>query len=75
MAIITLSIFVVNDTSWRLNRKMGLPLRNQILSWMIFASSILIPLFDVVKEGHHFLRRLVVIYLSFAPLYILLSLS
>ncbi|KAJ3287053.1 Glycosyl phosphatidyl inositol anchor synthesis [Rhizoclosmatium sp. JEL0117] len=75
LVVILVSIFIVNDTSGRLTRKEGLPLLNQLLSWIILFSCGIIPAMDLVKEGHHFLRRLVVIYLSFAPLFILLSIS
>ncbi|KAJ3161507.1 Glycosyl phosphatidyl inositol anchor synthesis [Irineochytrium annulatum] len=75
LAVITTSIVIVNDTSGRLRRKEGLPPLNQILSWIMLASSVVIPVMDVVKEGQHYLRRIIVIYLAFAPVFILLSIS
>ncbi|KAJ3098942.1 Glycosyl phosphatidyl inositol anchor synthesis [Phlyctochytrium planicorne] len=75
LAIILASIVIVNDTSMRLKKKEGLPLLNQVLSWLILVSCVAIPALDTAKEGHHFLRRITVIYLAFAPLFILLSIS
>ncbi|KAJ3059362.1 Glycosyl phosphatidyl inositol anchor synthesis, partial [Podochytrium sp. JEL0797] len=75
LAVILVSILVVNDTSGRLKRKEGLPFLNQLVSWLILLSCGVIPVMDLAKEGQHYLRRLVVIYLSFAPLFILLSIS
>ncbi|KAI8828363.1 Phosphatidylinositolglycan class N-domain-containing protein [Chytriomyces cf. hyalinus JEL632] len=75
LLVIFLSIVIVNDTSSRLKAKKGLPLLNQVASWLILASCAAIPMMDSVKEGQHYLRRLVVIYLSFAPVFILLSIS
>ncbi|KAJ3205205.1 Glycosyl phosphatidyl inositol anchor synthesis [Entophlyctis luteolus] len=75
LALIACSLLIVNDTSMRLKRKEGLPLLNQVASWIILVSCGVIPALDMVKEGHYFLRRLVVVYLSFAPLFILLSVS
>ncbi|KAJ3120744.1 Glycosyl phosphatidyl inositol anchor synthesis [Physocladia obscura] len=75
LLLIGVSIIVVNDTSARLKKKEGLPVFNQILSWLILFSCGIIPLIDLVKEGQHFLRRLLVIYLSFAPVFVLLSVS
>ncbi|KAJ3107774.1 Glycosyl phosphatidyl inositol anchor synthesis [Phlyctochytrium bullatum] len=75
MFIILFSIAIVNDTSYRLKQKEGLPLFNQVSSWILLGSCIGIPIWDTAKEGHHFLRRIVVIYLAFAPVFILLSLS
>lgn len=36
---------------------------------------LLLPILDNAHYGQHFMRRLVVIYLSFAPIFILLSVS
>jgi phosphatidylinositol glycan class N len=66
---------VVNNTSEKLKKKEGLPVVNQLISWIILSTCVLIPATDIVKGGHHFLRRLVVIYLAFAPVFILLSIS
>ncbi|KAI9326126.1 Phosphatidylinositolglycan class N-domain-containing protein [Obelidium mucronatum] len=68
LLIIAISILVVNDTSIRLKRKEGLPFVNQVVSWTILASCGL-------KKATTSCAGLVVIYLSFAPLFILLSLS
>jgi Phosphatidylinositolglycan class N (PIG-N) len=73
IAIIILSVVVLVDTSRSLTAKEGLPLLNSILSWGILATSLLIPVMDGVTGGHHFMHRLVVIYLAFAPVFILLS--
>ncbi|KAJ3271888.1 Glycosyl phosphatidyl inositol anchor synthesis [Terramyces sp. JEL0728] len=73
--IILTSLIVTYHTSVSLEAKKGLPVVNAVTSWIILASSILIPIFDRVSQKQHYLYRLVIIYLSFAPIFILLSIS
>ncbi|KAI8618161.1 Phosphatidylinositolglycan class N-domain-containing protein [Chytriomyces sp. MP71] len=68
LAVIFTSILVVNHTSYRLKNSQPLPLLNMFVSWVIMASCAIIPMLDSVKEGQHYLRRLMVIYLAFAPM-------
>ncbi|KAL2916356.1 Glycosyl phosphatidyl inositol anchor synthesis [Polyrhizophydium stewartii] len=65
----------VTSTSLSLRAKQGLPWLNALVSWAALASSFVIPVMDGVHKSQHFLRRLVVIYLSFAPVFVLLSIS
>ncbi|KAJ3311978.1 Glycosyl phosphatidyl inositol anchor synthesis [Boothiomyces sp. JEL0838] len=73
--IILTSLIVTYHTSKSLEAKKGLPVVNAVTSWIILASSILIPIFDRVSQRQHYLYRVVIIYLSFAPIFILLSVS
>ncbi|KAI8853246.1 Phosphatidylinositolglycan class N-domain-containing protein, partial [Chytridium lagenaria] len=41
---------------------------HQIVSWLILASCVGIPALDTAKEGHHFLRR-IVIFISYEALF------
>jgi phosphatidylinositol glycan class N len=85
VAVVFLSVYLTNDTTGYLNLKLGLPLVNQIAAWTIFgiviyfifnlAFCLAMPVIDNSYTGQHFLRRLVVIYLSFSPIFILLSVS
>ncbi|TPX56560.1 hypothetical protein PhCBS80983_g04468 [Powellomyces hirtus] len=70
-----ISVLVTLDTTYRLHAKTGLPLLNQSISWSVLASAALIPIIDGVHVGQHYLRRLAVIYLAFAPVFILLTIS
>ncbi|XP_069766875.1 GPI ethanolamine phosphate transferase 1 isoform X3 [Narcine bancroftii] len=67
--IIILSIYVVNTTHSSLALKHGVPLINQIISWMILASSFLIPLLS----STFLFQRLLSIYLSLMSAYLLFS--
>lgn len=75
LGIILASIVVVCHTSWSLNNKHGLPFLNAVTSWIILATCIAIPVMDRFSKSEHYLKRLVVVYLSFAPVFILLSVS
>jgi phosphatidylinositol glycan class N len=85
--LVPLAVIIVKDTSLKLAEKMGLPLVNQIISWAMIGKeilcsltviSLLAPIFShMIHVGkpvpfHH---RLVSIFLAFAPLLSLLSLS
>uniref|UniRef100_A0A4W3IXS0 GPI ethanolamine phosphate transferase 1 n=1 Tax=Callorhinchus milii TaxID=7868 RepID=A0A4W3IXS0_CALMI len=69
MLIIIMSIYVVKTTHASLARKQGLPVINQIISWMTLASSFLMP----VLSSTVFFHRLLSISLSLISTYLLLS--
>ncbi|KAI8930390.1 Phosphatidylinositolglycan class N-domain-containing protein [Entophlyctis helioformis] len=73
LVILAVSFVVLYTTSVSLKAKTGLPLLNSIISWCTLGAAILIPTLDSVSGTQHYLRRLVIIYLSFAPLFLLLS--
>lgn len=64
-----LSMYVVYSTNSSLLRKQGLPLVNQILSWAVLASSLVVPLLS----SPVLFQRLLSILLSLMSTYLLLS--
>ncbi|XP_072008821.1 GPI ethanolamine phosphate transferase 1 isoform X2 [Engystomops pustulosus] len=64
-----ISIWVVCTTHSSLAAKQGLPLLNQIISWVILASSLVVPLLSTT----FLFQRLLSIYLSLMSSYLLLS--
>ncbi|XP_007933733.2 GPI ethanolamine phosphate transferase 1 [Orycteropus afer afer] len=64
-----LSILVVNSTHGSLLQKQGLPLLNQTVSWAVLASSLVVPLLSPTAV----FQRLLGIFLSLMPTYLLLS--
>uniref|UniRef100_A0A5F9CW05 GPI ethanolamine phosphate transferase 1 n=1 Tax=Oryctolagus cuniculus TaxID=9986 RepID=A0A5F9CW05_RABIT len=64
-----LSMYVVYSTNSSLLRKQGLPLMNQILSWAVLASSLVVPLLS----SPALFQRLFSILLSLMSTYLLLS--
>ncbi|KAG0235816.1 Glycosyl phosphatidyl inositol anchor synthesis [Actinomortierella wolfii] len=73
--LIVLSTLIVSDTVRSLQAHQGLPLLNQVASWIILGISASVPFVYGARSSQHYLQRLVVIYLAFAPIFILLSIS
>ncbi|KAF9575666.1 Glycosyl phosphatidyl inositol anchor synthesis [Mortierella alpina] len=73
--LIALSTLIVNDTVKSLAAHEGLPLLNQTVSWIILFVTASIPFVYGARSSQHYLLRMVIIYLSFAPIFILLSIS
>ncbi|XP_033753855.1 GPI ethanolamine phosphate transferase 1-like isoform X2 [Pecten maximus] len=71
IVITALSVYVVLSTASSIQRKQGLPVVNQIFSWLILGVSLVIP----VLSGTGVLHRLLTITLAYIPLYMLLSIS
>ncbi|KAF0412018.1 PigN-domain-containing protein [Gigaspora margarita] len=74
VGLVVLSIIVVYDTTNKLKDKAGLPFLNQIIAWIILAISTTTPFVYGAGKQHYF-QRLTTISLSFAPLFVLLSIS
>ncbi|KAI7873011.1 phosphatidylinositolglycan class N [Spinellus fusiger] len=70
-----LSIFLVYSTSTSLQKREGLPVINQLLSWIIIAFSSISPFVYRGSRQEDYLARLLMICLAFAPLMTLLSIS
>jgi len=75
LALVATSIALVYSTSTSLQQRNGLPQLNQYASWAILIISTTIPFVYGGNTGDHFLHRIAVISLAFAPLMILLSIS
>ncbi|KAF9336058.1 Glycosyl phosphatidyl inositol anchor synthesis [Podila minutissima] len=71
--LIALSTVIVNSTVRSLAAHEGLPLVNQVVSWIILGITASIPFVYGARSSQHYLLRLVIIYLSFAPTFVLLS--
>ncbi|XP_018429511.1 PREDICTED: GPI ethanolamine phosphate transferase 1-like [Nanorana parkeri] len=69
MLSLAVSIWIVNTTHSSLAAKHGLPLLNQILSWLIVVFSLVAPLLSTT----FLFQRLLSIFLSFMSSYILFS--
>ncbi|XP_075682849.1 GPI ethanolamine phosphate transferase 1 isoform X2 [Rhinoderma darwinii] len=68
MLSLAISIYVVSTTHSSLAAKQGLPLLNQIISWVILALSLVVPLLSAT----FLFQRLLSIFLSFMSSYLLL---
>ncbi|RDD47130.1 GPI ethanolamine phosphate transferase 1 [Trichoplax sp. H2] len=71
LVVASLAVIVVNNTARSINNKHGLPLFNQIYSWLVLCTSWILPLFS----SNYLLDRLLSIFLSLMSTYILFSTS
>ncbi|XP_068956351.1 GPI ethanolamine phosphate transferase 1 isoform X2 [Petaurus breviceps papuanus] len=69
MVVVLISTYIVNSTHSSLLQKQGLPQINQIVSWAILASSLIVPLLGPTIV----FQRLLSILLSLMSTYLLLS--
>jgi len=75
VGVILVTIIVTRSTIASLQAKKGLPLGNQVVGWLVLISSLVLPFIHRLSPNHHYLHRLVVIFLTFSPSFILLTIS
>lgn len=75
VGIILLTIVVTRSTIASLQAKKGLPIGNQVVGWISLIASMILPFVHRVSPNNHYLHRLVVIFLAFAPSFVLLTIS
>ncbi|CAG8609020.1 6661_t:CDS:10 [Rhizophagus irregularis] len=75
LLLVALSIIIVYDTTNKLKWRVGLPILNQYAAWIILAISTATPFFYGLRRKQHYLKRLTTLFLAFAPLFVILSIS
>ena len=75
IGVILLTILVTRSSVASIQAKKGLPLGNQVLGFFCMISSVVLPFLHQLAPNNHYLHRLMVIFLSFAPVFILLTTS
>lgn len=75
VGMILLALIVTRSSIASLQAKQGLPLGNQVLGWSILVSSLSLPLLHRLYPNSHYLHRLMVIFLTFSPAFIILTIS
>ena len=73
--VILLTILVTKSSVQSLQAKKGLPLGNQVAGWFALVASMILPFCHRLAPNYHYLHRLVIIFLSFSPCFILLTIS
>jgi GPI ethanolamine phosphate transferase 1 len=75
IGVILLTIFVTRSSVSSLQAKLGLPLGNQVIGWVALIASVILPFTHRLAPNSHYLHRLVIIFLTFSPTFVLLSIS
>lgn len=75
IGVVALTIVVTRSSIFSIQAKRGLPLGNQVVGWLCLISSLVLPFVHRLAPNNHYLHRLMVIFLTFSPSYILLTIS
>ncbi|KAG6000977.1 Glycosyl phosphatidyl inositol anchor synthesis [Claviceps maximensis] len=75
IGLIPLSMLVTRSSALSLQAKQGLPLGNQVAGWLVLIFSLLLPIFYRLQPNTHYMHRLVVIFLTCAPTFVILTIS
>jgi GPI ethanolamine phosphate transferase 1 len=75
IGLILLAIIVTRSSISSLQAKTGLPLGNQVVGWFTLIASLSLPFVHKLRPNNHYLHRLVVIFLTFAPSFVILTIS
>ncbi|EEP77820.1 hypothetical protein UREG_02669 [Uncinocarpus reesii 1704] len=75
LGVILLTMIITRSSITALQAKKGLPLGNQVMGWVAMVSSLLLPLIHRLYPNSHYLHRLVIIFLTFSPTFIILTIS
>lgn len=75
IGVLVLTIIVTRSSTASLQAKKGLPFGNQVVGWLVLISSLVLPFVHRISPNKHYLHRLVIIFLSFSPSFVLLTIS
>ena len=75
VGLILLAIIVTRSSIASLQAKKGLPLGNQIVGWFTLIASLGLPFVHKFRPSNHYLHRLTVIFLTFSPSFVILTIS
>lgn len=70
-----LAIIVTRSSALSLQAKQGLPLGNQVVGWLVMIISFLTPIGYKLDPTTHYMHRLMVIFLTCAPTFVILTIS
>jgi phosphatidylinositol glycan class N len=70
-----LALYVTRSSALSLQAKDRLPRGNIVVGWVVMVVSLLMPLAHRLQPVSHYLQRLLVIFLTFAPTFVILTIS
>ncbi|KAL8722027.1 MAG: hypothetical protein Q9225_001403 [Loekoesia sp. 1 TL-2023] len=75
IGLIMLAMMVTRSSITSLQAKRGLPLGNQVIGWLVLIASLTLPFLHSLQPNSHYLHRLVILFLTFSPIFIILTIS
>ncbi|KAI5251774.1 putative phosphatidylinositolglycan class N [Aureobasidium subglaciale] len=75
IGLIALAMIVTRSSATSLQAKTGLPLGAQVTGWIVLVSSLILPFAHSYSPNNHYLHRIVVVFLAFAPMFVILTIS
>ncbi|KAJ2898856.1 GPI ethanolamine phosphate transferase 1 [Zalerion maritima] len=75
IGLILLSMWVTRSSALSLHSKLGLPRGNQAVGWIVVVLPFLMPLAYRLQPNSSYLHRLMVIFLTCAPSFVILTIS
>ncbi|KAK3334247.1 LOW QUALITY PROTEIN: GPI ethanolamine phosphate transferase 1 [Neurospora tetraspora] len=73
VGLTVLSIIITRSSALSLQAKQGLPRGNQIIGWVTLVASLLMPLAYRLQPNNHYMHRILVIFLTCAPTFVILT--
>ncbi|KAH7169455.1 GPI ethanolamine phosphate transferase 1 [Fusarium sp. MPI-SDFR-AT-0072] len=75
IGLVICAMLVTRSSALSLQNKQGLPRGNQFMAWFVLVASMLMPLGYRLQPNTNYTHRLVVIFLTCAPTFIMLAIS
>ncbi|RYP35264.1 hypothetical protein DL766_002607 [Monosporascus sp. MC13-8B] len=75
IGLVILAMLVTRSSALSLQARQGLPRGNQVVGWLVLIVSFLMPLAHRLQPNTHYLHRLLVIFLTCAPTFVILTIS
>jgi len=75
IGMVLLATIVTRSSAASLQAKQGLPLGNQVVGWGVLVASLLLPFLHRLYPNGHYIHRLMVLFLTFSPTFIILTIS
>ncbi|KAH6856475.1 Phosphatidylinositolglycan class N-domain-containing protein [Chaetomium sp. MPI-CAGE-AT-0009] len=70
-----LSVIVTRSSALSMQANQGLPRGNQVTGWVVLVVSLLMPMAYRAQPNNHYMHRILVIFLTCAPTFVILTIS
>jgi phosphatidylinositol glycan class N len=75
IGMVLLALIVTRSTVTSLQARQGVPFGNIVVGWIVLVASLSLPFFHRLYPNSHYLHRLMIIFLTFSPTFIILTIS